>query len=750
MKRNYWSIFFALILLVLGGAIFFLVHKQSLKAVSLEMFIDVETSQVIQMDINEVGLLKEINSLESDEASKSLVSQASDFVNAKMSFKNLTGDLNFIYSGYQLETVFIGLDKGLTKDWLIEHEFKTVSSGLYSNGDYFLKYQNKNLAISKSKKKLLNSKKSEWKSSMNDDAAIGLMDLDRGFTIDFYLEGNVLNQYKSTGQSTFENKHMELSVFRLIPENTFQYQLKSKQNIENVEGPVSWLGNEFVEMKLSNGAVAVASYSGLFHPDELIEEWSSQDSINETFLIGDIRMKPLDASFDHHFLKAYNFAGKYENFIIFADSKKAIKSWYLSIVSSHSVNLKDISWIPSNYSNFVTAKSFNIDLSLEGHFYHKDLKMKQVLLSNNFSCTKTDMVLQENTMDVVMSDWSLACSKPILGKVVKSKSNGSFGFIFQDEKNVLSYIDAQGKLVWTKALTSPILDEISIAEVTKNGRNDFIFNTDSHFYILDEQGKVLSGFPVLLPLKATSSVAALDYDNNRNYRFLIGCENGKVLNFDKKGVQVNGWSHVSLGVRISSKMEHFVIDGKDYLQSIDDSGAQNLLGRDGVPRNFDSIRVTNPYIFKKGKDALSSRFYQLTNLGIKTMNLTGQTDMLPVALEGMKFVKTYHTNKNDYFVVTLNGRLKLISKLGIVELEIPLIDSEITNLSFIENNSGLLTYFVFSDDKNLYLYNTNGILQNGFPIETESVFYLIPAKDETLNAVLTYANGLLKRETLMK
>lgn len=748
MKKNYWSILFVLLLLAIGGTILFFVHKQSLKAVSIEMFINDETSQVIQMDLSSVELLNELNSLESDPATKTLISQANDFLNKKCSFDNLNGALNFLYDGYQLQTVFVQLENNLTNEWLRRHGFKKVSNGLFSNEVYFLKYQNKNVAFSKSKKQLLNADKSMWTSTMNKDAAIGLMDLNEGFTIDFYLENNVLKQYKSTGKASFENNANELSIFQMIPESTLKYELKSKKHIETLEGEVSWLGDEFIEMKLTNGLVAIASYNGLFHPDELIEEWCAQDSLSKHFLIGDIEMKPLGVSFDHHFLTSYKFAGKYESFMVFSDSKEAIKSWYLSIVSNHLVDVKDVNWIPSNYSSFIMNKKYDEEASLVGHFYRKDGNMRQVLLSNNFSCTKTDMIFEKEVVEMTMSDWSLNINKPVLGKFVKNKMGGSFDFIFQDEKNNLSLVDANGEITWAKMLEEPIINEISSINIRGNGPN-FIFNTQSYFYILDEQGKALKGFPVKLPVKATSSVSVLDYDNNQNYRFLIGCENGSVLNFDKNGAIVKGWNYITNGVEISSKIEHFVIDGKDYIQVVDAAGVQNLLGRDGLPRNFDSIKVTIPYIFKKGKNASSSRFYQLTAKGIETTNLIGQKDVLPIALDGMSFVDTYHSKKGDYFVVTISGQLKLISKLGIVELEIPLVDSDIANISFVENKMGDLTYFVISDDKNLYLYNSNGVLQSGFPIETESVFYLLSSEDETLNTVLTYVKGLLKSKALI-
>ena len=432
--------------------------------------------------------------------------------------------------------------------------------------------------------------------------------------------------------------------------------------------------------------------------------------------------------------------------LFFADSRQAVKSWYLSIVSNNTIKERRVNWIPSNYSIFESKKSFDANFVIDGHFYDKDGRMDQVYVLSDFSCSEIEVKQMLDDSSEVVTGWTYACSKPNYDSFNRLANS----IVFQDEKNVIRLVSLEGKLIWEKQVEEKIIGGIAITDVLGNEKPYFIFNTKDKLYVMDKHGKYRSGFPKAFGKKATSQVGILDYDKNYKYRFLIGCADGSVLNVNESGGFVNGWKYISKGVEVNEKIVHFTLENKDYLSIIDSAGNVNLVGRDGVERNFDTVSVNPPYLVKYGANANASRFYQLQPTGIKTLNLTGQTDLLPVSLVGVNFISKYQSKLGDYFIVTSNGRLKLINNLGIIELEIPLVDANVDKVDFVEDENGEIEFIVISDDKNLYLYNTNGVLQKGYPIETESTFYLIPSKDETLKTVLTYVNGELKNDVILK
>ena len=292
MKRNYWTLFFALILLCLGGVCLFFIQKSSEREVSLELLMNDKVDQILQVSSSEFLVLKELRKLESDEVSKSIIAQSNSFIESGFIRKNLSGGFTFLYADHKLESVHVMLNEALPESWFKENKFSKVSDGLYSNQIYFLKCHHDKVAFSKSKKVLLSTNKNDMNIAANVDAAIGLTDFSRSFSIDFYLEEGCLKQYKSSTSRTYAKGHTKSQVAKLIPDGSNSFELRSKESVESEFGPVNWLGAEYAEMKLNSGNVALLSYNGLFHPDELIEEWSLSDTLANEFLIGEIEMKP--------------------------------------------------------------------------------------------------------------------------------------------------------------------------------------------------------------------------------------------------------------------------------------------------------------------------------------------------------------------------------------------------------------------------------------------------------------------------
>ena len=91
----------------------------------------------------------------------------------------------------------------------------------------------------------------------------------------------------------------------------------------------------------------------------------------------------------------------------------------------------------------------------------------------------------------------------------------------QDEKYNLYLISNQGKVLWKKKLAGKILGQIKQVDLYKNGRLQLIFVTENRLYVLDRNGKEVKPYPKIFKDKITRPLAIYDYDNNKNYRFLI-------------------------------------------------------------------------------------------------------------------------------------------------------------------------------------------------------------------------------------
>ena len=162
------------------------------------------------------------------------------------------------------------------------------------------------------------------------------------------------------------------------------------------------------------------------------------------------------------------------------------------------------------------------------------------------------------------------------------RSNGYY-LVFQDEKNQLTALNEQGKKIWQKQLPGEILSEITQIDLYRNGKFQIIFNTASSVHCIDVLGKDVPGYPLNLAAKSSSPLAVFDYDDNKKYRFLIGLEDGSVINFQDEGKTTKGWKYSSKGKAINA-LHHIKAGNKDYIFSKDEVGNIRLLKRNGEDR----------------------------------------------------------------------------------------------------------------------------------------------------------------------
>jgi hypothetical protein len=56
-----------------------------------------------------------------------------------------------------------------------------------------------------------------------------------------------------------------------------------------------------------------------------------------------------------------------------------------------------------------------------------------------------------------------------------------------------------------------------------------------------------------------------DYDNTRDYRLFIACENKKVYAYSKEGILIDGWAFDQSESMVTQGVNHYRIGDKDFL-----------------------------------------------------------------------------------------------------------------------------------------------------------------------------------------
>jgi hypothetical protein len=120
----------------------------------------------------------------------------------------------------------------------------------------------------------------------------------------------------------------------------------------------------------------------------------------------------------------------------------------------------------------------------------------------------------------------------------------------------------------------------------------------------------------------------IDYDQSRNYRFLIVSENGDVFLLDEKGKELDGWNPKKTGKKIL-EAGHERIVGRDYFFLITEDGQFYLFNRKGdMVKGFPVQTQTkiNGQLAVHGKDFQSSYFTLISEDGLLLrVNLSGET-----------------------------------------------------------------------------------------------------------------------------
>ena len=303
----------------------------------------------------------------------------------------------------------------------------------------------------------------------------------------------------------------------------------------------------------------------------------------------------------------------------------------------------------------------------------------------------------------------------ILGPIiVKNHINNKNEIIVQDSENKIHLINSDGQVEWTKKINGKILKEIHQIDTYKNGKLQYVFNTENNLFVIDRKGRNVGRFPLKFDDKITKPISIFDYDKNKNYRLLI-TQNRELFMFDSKGKRVKGFEYKKKS-EIITKPKHFRISGKDIIvfKTIDEL---LILDRRGKIR----IKPKGNYNYS------NNEIYQHENNLVSTSN---KNEIVKINMKGdvkigesMSFNSKLISSKS--LLITLQKNI--IANLGKeTEIEFGKYDGfKIYNL----NKNEFVTVYD-SQNKNLYFLDKNLNIQDGFPIYSKSEANFSTYKDE--------------------
>lgn len=296
--------------------------------------------------------------------------------------------------------------------------------------------------------------------------------------------------------------------------------------------------------------------------------------------------------------------------------------------------------------------------------------------------------------------------------------------VVQDVNNNLYLISNTGKVLWKKRLNGNILGKIKQIDLYKNGRLQLAFATQKRIYIIDRNGNDVSPFPIKLNDDITQPLSIFDYDNRKDYRFLV-TQNNELLMLDSNGKSVRGFNYRKSNDNIKMQPKHFRIQSKDYI--VFGVGNQmKILNRQGQNRIVvkESINFSNNGIY------LYKNKFTTTNTSgeLIQVNLRGNVSKQSLGLDNNHFIDA--TSKTLVSISENNLNIKLKT----YELD---FGNYTTPKIFYLNDKIYITLTDLQTQK-VYVFDSQAKLLNNFPVYGNSLLDLANIdNDNRLEFVVT-------------
>lgn len=141
------------------------------------------------------------------------------------------------------------------------------------------------------------------------------------------------------------------------------------------------------------------------------------------------------------------------------------------------------------------------------------------------------------------------------------KNEKRIGFLTKEGK--LLIYNYEGKLLWEYKMSGKPSSNIREVDFKKNGKMHYVVASGKKLYIIDPDGKEVTGSPFKLPGAVSGEISLFDYDNRKDYRLLYVGTDHLIYNTTLKGEELPDW--IKPKVNGYGTISFIRTGGKDYL-----------------------------------------------------------------------------------------------------------------------------------------------------------------------------------------
>ncbi len=332
--------------------------------------------------------------------------------------------------------------------------------------------------------------------------------------------------------------------------------------------------------------------------------------------------------------------------------------------------------------------------------------------------------------------------------IVNNTSSNEKNIIVFDASNKMYLIGKDGVIKWKVMLDGKPKSDVYEVDYYKNNKIQYLLNTENSIYLIDAKGNKVDGYPLKLSKKATSGMALIDYEKKRDYRIAIAGIDKKIHYFNIKGEVVKDFVSPTTKDIVEMPPQHIVFDGKDYIIITDKLGNMLLLDRKGNERlklKTTFARNTASKVYYDGKYLITNdkngKLQYIANDGTVT------TKTFKTITGNPTFVyEDFNSDGNKDFIFLTPTELNVCNKDNKVLFNYKFDKTVMSTLRFYANTKrGNLIAILGKDNKQLYVFNKDGLLDESITFKGETLPDIAPLLDKKqLNLVTGSGNKLLK------
>lgn len=357
--------------------------------------------------------------------------------------------------------------------------------------------------------------------------------------------------------------------------------------------------------------------------------------------------------------------------------------------------------------------------------------------------------------------WKSRLGKSVINQpqyVINPSDKAHREIVVQDADFNFTLISNDGRILWKVKLKGPIRSEVFQLDCSRDGKLQYFFNTGDALHLIDHEGHYVRNYPLLLRSAATNSVSVVDYDRNGDYRFFIACKDHKIYLYDKKGEIITGWTPAKTEYDVIKPVQFFRVENKDYIVFTDKKKGY-ILDRKGKTRVVIKGEISysrNPFTLVPGSVKRMARLVTSDSKGdIISVGFDGSVIRIPTRKFSPDHYLIYDVfnseKKRDFIFVDGDSLVvfdaavnKVFTKKFSYSIDLPPVLYTFPDKS---RRIGIAD----STENRIYLFNNDGSICKGFPLEGNSGFAIdFSGRENDLYDLVTGTSGGYLNNFLIK